>query len=245
MASIRSIIQSIPILGDIFDLRAETRVSKQAVIAVLKIAIPETLGGIFSITDLALKLLTAFPAMALIIWVGVPIALVIICISVISSRISEVTGGGFLAGPQKKYKYRFNNPERLTAKIALLPVGILAGYYIWNVLPNRITRQDHVAGFICRATDQSGVTDGVVEVLNVAGGIVSQEPQQLDDTGFFYGDLRQWGSRPYSLRLTSQSCSSTQIIISDSAQTGTSCPHDQDKQIDRPEKYKIWTLTCK
>jgi hypothetical protein len=236
-------IKSIPLVGDILDLRAETRSSDQSWLGVLKIAVPAALGGVFSITDLALKLLAPVPGAAIVLWAGVPVGLVVVCVSVISLSVKEVSDGAFPHGPIKKYRYRFTNPERVTAKIALIPLILLAGYYVWSILPNRLIRQNHVAGFICRS-DQAGITDGVVEVVNVAGGIVSKEPQQLDDTGFFYSDLKPWGSRPYSLRVSSGSCGAAHLMISDTAQNGAGCPHDEDQRIDRPQEYMIWTITC-
>jgi hypothetical protein len=207
--------------------------------------VPATLGGIFTVTDAALRILAPLPDAALILQAFVPAALTAICASVVSSRAEDVSGGGFPDGPKKILRYRFTEPERITAKIALLPLALLTFINANNVIPNGIAGREHAAGFICRASGESGITDGVVEVLDVAGGVVSVQPQQLDDTGFFFSDLRWWGGKPHSLRLSSQSCPTTQILIRSSLGRGLSCPRDQDQIVERPMEYEIWMPTCK
>jgi hypothetical protein len=203
------------------------------------------LGGIFTITDSILRILAPLPSTALFLQAGLPIALVAICAFTISSRVEEVEGGNFPVRPRKIHKYRFTEPERITAKIALLPLVALAFYNVANAIPNAVVGRTHTAGFICRASDGLSVTDGIVEVLDAAGGVTSNEPQQLDDTGFFFSELRRWGGRPHSLRLSSESCPTAQLLIRDTSQRGFSCPRDHDKRVERPRPYEIWMLTCK
>jgi hypothetical protein len=236
---------TLPLISDFFNRRAKTRHSASTWLDAAKIAVPAVLGGIFTVMDLALKILAPLPGAALIVQAGVPAALMLVSAFAISSRVEEVEGGGFPASPKKVHKYRFTEPERITAKIALLPLVALAFYNVANVTPNALFRRSHTAGFICRASDGSGVTDGVVEVLDAAGGVVSNEPQQLDDTGFFFSELRRWGGRPHSVRLSSPSCPTAQFLIRDSTRRGLSCPRDDDKRVERPDPYEIWMLTCK
>lgn len=236
---------SLPLISDFLNRRAKARYSTSTWLDAAKIAVPAVLGGVFTLTDLALKILAPLLGAALIVQAAIPAALVLVSAFTISSRVEEVEGGGFPASPKKVHKYRFTESERITAKIALLPLAALAFYNGANVLPNALVGQAHTAGFICRASDGSGVTDGIIEVLDVAGGVVSNEPQQLDDTGFFFSELRRWGGRPHSLRLSSQSCPTAQLLIRDSSRRGLSCPHDDDKRVERPDLYEIWMLTCK
>ena len=239
------LLTSIPLIGDFLNRRATTRRSASTWLDAAKVAVPAVLGGVFTVTDLALRILAPLPSAALILQTGLPGVLLLVSAFTISSRVEEVEGGDFPASPKKVHKYRFTEPERLTAKVALLPLAALAFYNVANIIPNTVVGRTQTAGFICRASDGSGVTDGVVEVLDVAGGVVSSEPQPLDDTGFFFSELRRWGGRPHTLRLSSQSCPTAQLLMRDSSQRGFSCPRDQDKQVQRPGTYEIWIVTCK
>jgi hypothetical protein len=201
-------------------------------------------GGVLTVTDSVLKLLAPLPGTVLIMQATVPLILVIVCLYAVASRVDEQVPTNSPSGPHQILCYRFTEPLRNAAKIASFPMVLLAGYYAWGVIPNGLAGRDHVAGFVCRASDQQGLTDGIIEVLDLAGEAVSKEPLTVDDLGFFYSELKWWGASPHSLRLASPTCGTTKILLRDASQSGLSCPQDQEAAIDKPEKYKLWILTC-
>ena len=238
-------VVSLPLIGDFLNRRAKTRKSDQTWLDVAKVAIPAVVGGTLTLTDALLKLLAPLPAVGLLLQAAVPLILLLVCLYALVSRVDELEQADFPASPRQVLRYRFNEPLRNAAKVAILPLSLLVGYYVWGVLPNGLARRNHVAGFICRASDQKGVTDGTIEVLDLAGEVVSNQPLTLDDLGFFYSELKWWGTRPHSLRLASPTCATNRILIGDASQVGLSCPQDQESGVNKPEKYKLWVLTCR
>jgi len=238
-------VVSLPLIGDFLNRRAKTKKSGQTWLDVGKVAIPAMVGGALTVTDALLKLLAPLPGVALLLQAAVPLILLIVCLYAVASRVDEQEPGDFPSSPRQVLRYRFTEPLRNAAKIASLPMALLAGYYAWGVIPNGLAGRDHVAGFICRASDQKGVTDGTIEVLDLAGEVVSKEPLTVDDLGFFYSELKWWGASPHSLRLSSPTCGTNQILLRDASHVGLSCPQDQEAAVDKPEKYKLWILTCR
>ena len=231
-----------PILNDILNRRAKKKPSDNNWLDIAKVAIPTILGSMAASTDLLTRLLSQVPRAALIIQAVLPVALLGACIYVVSSRVEEKETR--IQRISRYFVYTFPEAARTTAKLALLPLAILAGYSFWGILPNGLAGRNYIAGCICNATDGQPVTDGFVEVLNAVGGLESVRPERLDDIGFFYSDLRWWGSRPVLLRVSGSTCKPEPISINEGVERFSGCQGETPSSV-QLGKFFIWSVACK
>lgn len=218
-------LAKLPLLGDLWDGRAAVRSGEITAFDVLKVSLPAIAAGMLTIYDFFARALSSWPESIVYAQTCIPALLLAVCCWLIVKReVRERRTIGFadVAEPVE-YVYHHSPGERIVAKVLLLPLLLLAVNEFWALIPNALSGQRYVAGFVCNSVNGAALGSGSVEALDALGRPVSKSREFLDDRGFFVIDLEPWGRAVKQLRVTAEDCGSHVLQMRDARATTMGC----------------------
>lgn len=213
---------------------------------VLKVGVPAGIGFALTLSDGLGKVMGAFPWFAVYANTLFAAAMFLVCSLVIISKV-QVPRAVFTSAQDDApaFKWRFSDKERLSAKVALVPLLLTFCYAAWNTMPNGIVGRGMVGGFVCSSSTGEPIRSGEIEIMDRSGNLVSSRNTQVDSSGFFLGRLNWWAVRPASIRITGDECKTIAIPVDAGDPIGEKmgCPAGPPRVLPGA-RWKVWSVVC-
>lgn len=228
-------------MRDLFDCNARPRTG-ETILDVLKIGIPVIVGSIAPIAGPLSSLLDQVPGAARALRFAVPIVLFAVCVHIIRDKRIVARPPGFETTADEQ-EYRFGQPSRLVAKVALLPLAALALFQGYAGAPNWLSRQSSLSGYVCLANGVPVDRSTTVDAVDADGYVVSRESVMVDDNGFFVIAYLPWARRATSLTIGDGKCGKRSVPLS-AATEGLHCAADTLPPPSARSRRSLWSVAC-
>lgn len=140
-------------------------------------------------------------------------------------------------------EYEYPQVLRVTAKFLSLALCLILVRNGIDVLPNILTGNSYISGFICDFQNEKPVSKTKVIALDRFGRTVSVSLEYTDDSGFFVLDLKPMAMSPFKLELSNSICSNMQILVAEATVGNRAC--NEGSQDIRKEITRRWRIECK
>lgn len=236
-----SLLARLPLVGDYFDLRGNSRndsetwlgwsIAALGSIGASAAALTNALGALIPATQLATD----------IVRVAIPLAVCIACATLVVRRQQRIVG----LARAEVVEYRATARVRTTAKVCFPLLLAVTAYRFSELWPNRLRGATNVSGYVCKANG-TPLGSAWIELVDADGQMISERRERLDSFGYFIVRAKPWAKNPRWLRAGDVEClagsGATKLIDIDGARTSqsgcTDAGHDSDV------KERIWELPC-
>jgi hypothetical protein len=215
-------------------------------IDVLKVGVPAAIAFVVAFTDGIGKLLAPLPLAAVYANTLFSAVMVLLCGVVILVKNDAVRAVfASEADHEPVFEWRFSDKERVTAKIALVPLFLIFCYAAWDTMPNGWVGREMVSGFFCNGATGEPIHSGEVEIRDRLGNPMSLRNVEVDSTGFFYGKLEWWTVRPASIDVAGNDCKTVTVPVdaSEPVSEKIGCPSGPARVLPKAH-WKVWNIPC-